>query len=116
MKKVLTIGQEVIAIIDNEKVNGTVDTIKGIMIVVETEEGELVNVHHSKVKAAPREVCKRLNFESRSAKLTDEMVATIRSLWGTMSRKSIADMFDISPSYAYKIADGRAAQAVRAGL
>lgn len=114
MKK-LRNGIEVIATIEGEKLEGTVDTVKGIMIVVEID-GELVNVHHTKVKRVPKETCNRLNFGSRSSKLSDDAVAELRSIWGTISRKAIADMFGISPSYAYKLATGRAAKAVRTSL
>ena len=85
MKK-LTNGIEVIALIDNEKVECTVETVKGIMVVVETPEGELVNVHYTKVKRVPKETCNRLNFGSRSHKLSDEEVLELRNLWGTVFR------------------------------
>lgn len=115
MKK-LTNGIEVIALIEGEKVECTVETVKGIMVVVETPEGELVNVHYTKVKRVPKETCNRLNFGSRSHKLSDEEVLELRSVWGTKSRKEVADMFGISTSYAYKLATGRAAKAVRSSL
>ena len=112
MKK-FTQDMEVIALIEDEKVECIVASVRGIMIEVETPDGEIVKVHRSKVKAIPKETCNRLNFGERSGKLTDEEVTELRELWGTMSRKEIAAKFEISTSYAYKLATGRAAKAVR---
>jgi len=108
-------GEDVIVLIDDTKVEATFLFSRGIMFEVEIE-GEATKVHYTKVNKIPREVCNRLNFGSRSGKLSDEEVAELRNLWGTMSRKEIADMFGISTSYAYKLATGRAAKAVRTSL
>ena len=79
MKK-LTNGIEAIAIIEGTKTECTVNTVKGIMVVVETPAGELVNVHYTKVKRVPKETCNRLNFGARSGKLSDEEVAELRHI------------------------------------